>query len=227
MSWLSDRGEEALNETVNAFPEGSALAVQADVANPQQVKEMVEKAVSHFGHVDILVNNAGTSTMDYVEDITEDDWDKIMNINAKGVLLASQEVIKIMKKQGDGGSIIHIASQAGKNGYRCMGNYVASKHAVLGLTKVMALELAKDQILVNAVCPGIIETDMKRIERVWGGDLRGMNPAEVEEEDNSQVPIGRTGQPEDVSNVVAFLASPLASYMTGQSINVTGGMTMH
>ncbi|MNI85025.1 3-oxoacyl-[acyl-carrier-protein] reductase FabG [compost metagenome] len=91
----------------------------------------------------------------------------------------------------------------------------------------MALELAKEQILVNAVCPGIVETDMKRRERVEGAQLRGMTPEDILAEDCSQVPLGRTAQPEDVARVVLFLASPLASYMTGQAINVTGGMTMH
>ena len=108
-----------------------------------------------------------------------------------------------------------------------MSAYVTSKHAVIGLTKNLALEVAKDGILVNAVCPGIIETPMKYRERIDGGLLRNMTPEEVAEEDASQVPIGRTGTPQDVANVVLFLASPLASYLTGQAINVTGGMTMH
>ncbi|MEG2644952.1 MAG: SDR family oxidoreductase, partial [Enterococcus sp.] len=113
------------------------------------------------------------------------------------------------------------------NGYRGMAAYVASKHAVLGLVKTLAIETAAKQILVNAVCPGIIETEMKQRERVEGGTLRGMSAEAVRQEDISQVPLGRTGTPQDVANVVLFLSSPLASYMTGQSINVTGGMTMH
>lgn len=105
--------------------------------------------------------------------------------------------------------------------------YVASKHAVIGLTKNLALEVAADGIQVNAVCPGIIETEMKQRERVDGAKLRGLTVAEIEAEDASQVPLRRTGTPQDVANVVLFLASPLASYLTGQAINVTGGMTMH
>ena len=105
--------------------------------------------------------------------------------------------------------------------------HVASKHAVLGLTKTLALEVAKDQILVNAVCPGVIETEMKWRERITGDLLRGMTPEEVLEEDQSQIPLGSTGQPQDVANVVLFLASDLSSYLTGQAINITGGMTMH
>ncbi len=108
-----------------------------------------------------------------------------------------------------------------------MSAYVASKHAVLGLTRTLAIEVADQGILVNAVCPGIIETPMKHRERIDGGLLRGMTKEEVLAEDQSQVPLGRTGNPQDVANVVLFLASPLASYMTGQALNVTGGMTMH
>ncbi|GAB2570925.1 SDR family NAD(P)-dependent oxidoreductase [Gracilibacillus alcaliphilus] len=201
--------------------------IQADVSNKQDVAQMMEKVINRFGKVDILVNNAGISTMDYFVDIKENDWDKTMDINAKGVQLCSQAVAKKMKEQGNGGKIIHIASQAGKNGYRLMGAYVASKHAVVGLTKVMAIELAQDQINVNAVCPGIIETSMKHRERIIGGQLRGLDAEAIRQEDASQVPLGRTGTPEDVAYVVLFLASRFSGYMTGQAINVTGGMTMH
>lgn len=200
---------------------------QADVSNKNDVHNMIKQVIHHFGKIDILVNNAGISTMDYFTKIKEEDWDKTMDINAKGVQLCSQVVANKLKDQGFGGKIINIASQAGKNGYRLMGSYVASKHAVIGLTKVMALELAQDQINVNAVCPGIIETDMKRKERVIGGNLRGLNEEAIREEDFSQVPLGRTGTPEDVAYVVVFLASKYSNYMTGQAINITGGMTMH
>lgn len=132
-----------------------------------------------------------------------------------------------MKDNKSSGRIIQISSQAGKNGYVGMGGYVASKHAVIGLTKTMAKELAPDDILVNAVCPGIVETAMKKRERVEGGLIRNMTADEIYAEDCSQVPLGRTANPDEVAHVVLFLASHLASYMTGQAINVTGGMTMH
>ena len=147
-------------------------------------------------------------------------------MNVKGLSYLSEAAIRVMKVR-QAGRIINIASQAGKNGYRLMGQYVASKHAVLGLTKVMAIELARDNILVNAVCPGIVETEMKWRERREGAELRGLTPEAIYAEDCSQVLLGRTAQPLDVANVVAFLVSPLSSYMTGQAINVTGGMTMH
>lgn len=203
------------------------LTVKVDVTNKSDVETMINAAVDHFGGLDVIVNNAGISTMDYVVDIKEEDWDKVLDINAKGVFLCSQYAAKVMLGSAKGGRIINMASQAGKNGYRCMANYCASKHAVIGLTKVMAVELAKHNILVNAVCPGIVETDMKLRERVEGAKLRGITSDDIKKEDNSQVPLGRTAEPIDIANVVLFLASNLSSYMTGQAINVTGGMTMN
>jgi dihydroanticapsin dehydrogenase len=204
------------------------LAVaQLDVTDETSVDHWINNSLEHFSAVDVLVNCAGTSAMDYVVESSVSDWEKMMAVNAKGVFLTSRRVGKIMQQERRGGRIIQISSQAGKNGYTAMGAYVASKHAVLGLTKTMAKELAKDHILVNAICPGIVETDMKHRERIEGGLIRGMTAEEIYAEDCSQVPLGRTALPEDVANVVLFLASPLASYMTGQAINVTGGMTMN
>ncbi|WP_229720331.1 SDR family NAD(P)-dependent oxidoreductase [Oceanobacillus neutriphilus] len=203
------------------------LYVATDVSKSDQVDKMVKHVTNHFGRLDILVNNAGISTMDYFVDIKENDWDKTMDVNAKGVYLCMQAAANVLKQQGEGGKIINISSQAGKNGYQLMGSYVASKHAVLGMTKVAALELAKDKINVNAVCPGIVETDMKRTERTIGGELRKVDAEAIELEDNSQVPLGRTGVPQDIANVVIFLASAYSDYMTGQGVNVTGGMTMN
>lgn len=198
-----------------------------DVTSEESVDDWMFRSLQAFSKVDILVNCAGISTMDYVVDSASSDWDKVLSVNARGVFLTSKKVGKHLQERGAGGRIIQIASQAGKNGYTAMGSYVASKHAVLGLTKTMAKELAQDNILVNAVCPGIVETEMKRTERIVGGKIRKMTAEEVYAEDCSQVPLGRTAEPREVANVVLFLASPLASYMTGQAINVTGGMTMH
>lgn len=223
---IADINPEKAKDLANKFND-RALAVKVNVVNKEDTEKMVRDTVNAFGRVDILVNNAGISTMDFAVDIREEDWDRVMDVNAKGVYLSSQAVAKEMLKQGEGGKIINMASQAGKNGYRCMGNYCASKHAVIGFTKVMAVELAKDQINVNAVCPGIVETDMKKRERVEGGVLRGLSAEDIEAEDNSQVPLGRTAKPRDIANLVTFLASELSNYMTGQAINITGGMTMH
>lgn len=208
-------------------PNDQIVYFQADVTKSEQVEKAVQEVAKHFGRLDILVNNAGISKMDYAIDIKEEDWDQVMDVNAKGVYLFSKAVARTLKEQGQGGKIINISSQAGKNGYRLMGSYVASKHAVLGLTKTMAIELAQDGINVNAVCPGIVETAMKHKERVIGGELRGLTAELIRKEDYSQVPLGRTAEPQDIANVVVFLASTYSDYMTGQGINVTGGMTMH
>lgn len=198
-----------------------------NVASEESINVWLKSTLETFGEIDILVNSAGISTMDLVVDSQVPDWDKVMDVNAKGTFLTSKNVGKLMQKVGNGGRIIQIASQAGKNGYTALGTYTASKHAVLGLTKTMAKELAKDNILVNAVCPGIVETEMKHRERVEGGLIRSMTPEEIYAEDCLQIPLGRTAKAAEVANVVLFLASPLATYMTGQAINVTGGMTMH
>lgn len=202
------------------------LVLRSDVSSREQAHQLIDAAVETFGGVDILVNSCGVSAMSAVDAMSEADWQRILDVNVKAIGWLSEAAIPLMRAR-QAGRIINIASQAGKNGYRLMGQYVASKHAVLGLTKVMAIELARDNILVNAVCPGIVETEMKWRERREGAELRGMTPEEIYAEDCSQVLLGRTAQPEDVAGVVAFLASPLAAYMTGQSINVTGGMAMH
>lgn len=206
---------------------GALWTVRLDVAAEAAVVEAVAAITAELGAATIVVHAAGISTMDWVSESNTADWERTNAVNATGSYLLGRESARAMLAAGLPGRIIFLASQAGKNGYRAMGAYVASKHAVLGLTKTMAVELAPKQILVNAICPGIVETDMKRRERVEGGAIRGLSAAEIEAEDNSQVPLGRTAQPEDVANVALFLASGLSSYMTGQGINVTGGMTMH
>ena len=200
---------------------------KVNVASEKSIHQWLENTMAVFGKVDILVNSAGISTMDLVVDSQISDWDKVMDVNARGVFLTSKNVGKLMQGANNGGRIIQIASQAGKNGYTALGTYTASKHAVLGLTKTMAKELAKDNILVNAVCPGIVETEMKHRERVDGGLIRGLTPEEIYAEDCSQIPLGRTAKASEIAAVVLFLASQLSAYMTGQAINVTGGMTMH
>jgi NAD(P)-dependent dehydrogenase (short-subunit alcohol dehydrogenase family) len=198
-----------------------------DLRNEAELIQLISLLEQESLIPEILVHVAGISTMDYFLESQTVDYDQVFAVNTRGVYLTCKHSVAAMKRAGKSGRVIIIASQAGKNAYRGMSAYVASKHAVLGLTKNLALEVAPDQILVNAVCPGIIETEMKWRERIEGGQLRGLTAAEIAAEDASQVPLGRTGTPQDVANVVLFLASNLAAYMTGQAINVTGGMTMH
>ncbi|MFD1713803.1 SDR family NAD(P)-dependent oxidoreductase [Amnibacterium flavum] len=198
-----------------------------DVADEDAVASLVADVGTRIGLIDTVVCAAGISTMDFAIDTTAADWQRNSDVNAKGSFFVAKHVARGLVAAERPGRVIFIASQAGKNGYRGMAAYVASKHAVLGLTKTMAVELAPRGITVNAICPGIIETPMKHRERIQGGALRGLTAEDIAAEDRSQVPLGRTGQPADVAGVALFLASDLASYMTGQGINVTGGMTMH
>lgn len=201
--------------------------VRLDVSDENAVVAVLDAIEEHVAPVDVVVTAAGTSTLAFATETTEQEWDRNLDVNAKGSFLVAKHVAARLVAADRTGRIIFIASQAGKNGYRGMTAYVASKHAVLGVTKSMAVELAPRGILVNAICPGIIETPMKHRERIEGGAIRGMSAEEVAAEDRSQVPLGRTGTPQDVAGVALFLASDLAGYMTGQGLNVTGGMTMH
>lgn len=198
-----------------------------DIAEEESVLHLRNQLLEKNLIPDVLVHVAGISIMDFFLESQTADFDKVAAVNTRGTYLVLRTIVAEMKKAQKKGRVIVVASQAGKNAYRGMSAYVTSKHAVIGLTKNLALETAADGILVNAVCPGIIETPMKHRERIDGAVLRGLTPEDIEKEDASQVPLGRTGLPEDVANVILFLASPLAAYLTGQAINVTGGMTMH
>lgn len=203
-----------------------ALAIKADVSNSEEVNSMVKKALEKFGRIDILVNNAGIMVVGPFTQVTEEQWDRAMNVNVKGVFLCSKAVAEQMKKQG-GGKIVNLSSTAGKTGNRFYAPYCASKFAVIGLTQVMAQELAEFGINVNAVCPGAVETAMSASELVLLEKLTGVKAEELEKQWIKQTPLGRLEQPEDVAKVVVFLCSDGAAFMTGQAINVTGGMEVH
>ena len=204
----------------------AAVPVRADVSKIDEVKAMVKRTIDQFGRIDMLVNNAGVSTMGPLVDLTERDWDYNMDVNAKGVFLCCQAVARHMIGQRYG-KIINISSAAGKTGARFLSHYCASKFAVIGLTQSLALELAPYGINVNAVCPGYVETDMQSRELVWEAKLRGISSEEVKRGYLGSVPLGRLGKSEDVAKVVVFLASAQSDYMTGQAINVTGGIETH
>jgi len=204
----------------------TAVPVRADVSKIDEVKAMVKRTIDQFGRIDILVNNAGVSTMGLLVDLTEQEWDYNMDVNAKGVFLCCQAVARHMMDRRYG-RIINISSAAGKTGARFLSHYCASKFAVIGLTQSLALELASYGINVNAVCPGYVETDMQSRELVWEAKLRGISSEEVKRGYLGSVPLGRLGKSEDVAKVVVFLASAQSDYMTGQAINVTGGIETH
>ena len=204
-----------------------SLALRTDVTRMADLQAMADRTVAEFGRIDILVNNAGIHRSAHTVDVTEDDWDRLLAVNAKGVFFASQAVLRHMVK-AKRGNIISLASMAGKIGLKTSLVYGITKAAVISMTKSLALAHAADGIRANCVCPGIVETDMIfQIDREAGEKLFGLKPGEYLKQRVEQIPLGRIETAEDVANLVGFLASSKSSYMTGQAINVTGGLVMH
>lgn len=193
---------------------GSARAIRVDVASREDVQRFFNQIVEESDRVDVLVNNAGITRDGLLVRMKEEDWDRVLDINLKGAFYCMQAVAKTMMKQRSG-RIINMTSVVGVMGNPGQANYVASKAGLIGLTKTAARELASRGITVNAVAPGFIDTSMT-------AEL----PDKVKEAMLTQIPLGRMGRPEDVAEVVAFLASTKASYITGQVIHVNGGMYM-
>jgi 3-oxoacyl-[acyl-carrier protein] reductase len=196
---------------------GQALACHADVANKLAVQSMLIDIEDHWGRVDVLINNAGVEPHKPIVQLDEWDWNRTIDVNLKGAFLCSQSAGRMMQKQG-GGVIVNIASIAGRAaGLRDRSAYVASKTGLIGFTKECAREFAAYNIRVNAVCPGVIITEMTVHLRE--------NEAQMKKwlED---IPLGRLGDPEDVTGLVLFLCSDAARYITGQAINVDGGKIM-
>ena len=192
---------------------GRAVALQADVSEWAQVKQMVKDVLAKFDKIDILVNNAGVLRPTKVEDITSEEWDLIMSVNVKGVFNCSKAVLEVMKTQRSG-RIVNIASSAGRSVSDFGGvHYTTSKAAVIGLTRHLAKDAAPYGITVNEICPGTIDTEM----------VRDSCKPQYLQEVVSAIPLGRMGTPNDVANVVLFLASDLSSYVTGASLDVNGG----
>jgi NAD(P)-dependent dehydrogenase (short-subunit alcohol dehydrogenase family) len=202
------------------------LIVPTDVTSRADLQAMADRARGEFGRIDVLVNNAGIYRAALPLDVTEEHWDAVLNVNAKAVFFASQAVLPAMIAQKRG-NIISLASLAGKIGSRNNLPYNASKAAVISITKSLALAHAADGIRANCVCPGFVETDMWTMVAREQGALQGMAPEEFTRQRLAQIPLGRMETPQDVANVIAFLASSRAAYMTGQAINVTGGVIMH
>jgi NAD(P)-dependent dehydrogenase (short-subunit alcohol dehydrogenase family) len=214
---VADRVKDPGTETIKAIHDlgAEAIFIQCDVSREDEVQKMMERILASYGRLDYAFNNAGVEgTSASVHLCTEKDWDNTLDINLKGVWLCMKHEIKTMLQNG-GGAIVNCASIAGLVGFPGLAPYVASKHAVIGLTKTAALELAKQNIRVNAVCPGVIKTAM--VDRITGKDKM------AEKQFESMEPIGRFGQPEEIANVVIFLCSDKASFITGADLPVDGG----
>ena len=206
---------------------GEAMALAVDVTSKKEADDMVRRTTERWESLNILVNNAGIGAVAPLLDTDEATWDAMMNVNAKGVLLCSQAAARQMIEQGSGGRIINNASGAGKiapGKAVPLGAYAASKHAVVAVTKQMGLELAEHGILVNCVCAGIVDTPMWDLIDREIAAMQDVPVGSVKAQAVAGVPLGRIQQPEDVANVVAFLASTDASYMAGQTYNVSGGL---
>jgi meso-butanediol dehydrogenase / (S,S)-butanediol dehydrogenase / diacetyl reductase len=204
----------------------NAFSGAIDVRERSSVQAAMDGVIAAQGGIDILCANAGVSTMQRSVDLTDQDWDFNMDVNARGVFLCNQIVVRHFQATGRKGIIVNTASLAGKVGAPLLAHYSASKFAVLGWTQGLARELAPSGIRVNAVCPGFVRTGMQEREIIWEGELRGMTPEAVRQEYVTLTPMGRIEEPEDVAVVVKFLASDAARFMTGQGINVTGGVRM-
>lgn len=204
----------------------AAIAAALDVTSAASIAAGFDAAEQAFGGVDIVCANAGVSRMKHFTDISEADWAFTMDVNAKGVFLTDQEAVRRFLKTGTKGVIVNTASLAGKVGDAVLVDYTASKFAVVGLTQAVAKSVAKQGIRVNCVCPGFVRTSMQEREVVWEAELRGSTPEAVRQGYVDMTPLGRIEEPEDVADVVVFLASDASRFMTGQAVNVTGGVYM-
>ena len=217
---LADRSE-AVHE---AAEELGAVGVQADITAPDDVARVFDAAE----RVDVLVNNAGVITISKLEELTLEDWDRVLRVNTTGAFLCCQAAAARMRAQGGGGRILNAASGQARQGFIFTPHYAASKFGVVGLTQSLAKELAKDQITVNAYCPGIVGSEMWSYnDREWGRLLGDYKPGELMDEWIAGIPLGRAGTNDDVASLLLFLASEDAAYITGQTINVDGGMFMN
>ncbi len=208
-----EKAEETAKEIENTMGR-RAMAIRANVADTIDVERMVGAILEKFEHIDILVNNAGIARDKLILRMTEEDWDAVLNVNLKGTFNCTKAVVRHMSKQRKG-KIVNIASVVGEMGNVGQANYSASKAGVIGFTKTIAREFAKRGININAIAPGYIETPMTEAL-----------PEKAKEELKRMIPMERLGRPEDVAEAVLFLVSEVSSYITGQVLNVNGGIYM-
>ncbi len=217
---VADRSEKGNAETARLVEElgTRALAVRCDVKQTEEVKAALDKTIEAFGRLDFAFNNAGSEQpMTATADLTEQEWDRIVDINLRGVFVCMKHEIPHMLRNG-GGVIVNTSSGAGVKGFKGQAAYAAAKHGVIGLTKSAALDYASQNIRINAVCPGIIETSM--MDRFTGGTPEGRQRVIAQE------PVGRMGKPEEIAAAVVWLCSDPAAFMIGHAMVIDGGQTV-
>lgn len=214
---IMDISAEAAREAQRAHPEGRVLSYEVDLMDVERVRAVTQTVLQDLGRIDVLVNNAGIGTAAAFEELTQEEWDRILAINLTAAFAICHTVYPAMVKQG-GGAIVNVASVTGKRGggFRGTTAYAASKAGMIGLTKGIAQEGAKHLIRCNAVCPGVVETRMHQSTMEKG----------LYESICAKIPLGRFAKPEEVANMVLFFASDLASYITGEIGDVDGGFMM-
>jgi meso-butanediol dehydrogenase / (S,S)-butanediol dehydrogenase / diacetyl reductase len=210
-----------------AESDAEIVGLQLDVTDRDAVIAAYAEAEARLGAISVSVQNAGVITIAKVEDLTEREWDLNLDVNTKGVFLCCQEAVRRFRASGTKGRIVNTASGQARQGFIYTPHYAASKFGVVGLTQSLAKELAPEGITVNAICPGIIHTEMWDYnDRVWGRMLGNYGPGELMAEWVEGIPMKRAGTPAEVAGLVGFLASDDAAYITGQTINVDGGLIM-
>jgi NAD(P)-dependent dehydrogenase (short-subunit alcohol dehydrogenase family) len=222
---VTDLDGAAAQALATAFGDGAA-AHKLDVTDAAETERVFDAVFAGFGGLDIVCANAGISSMNRVVDLSEKEWDANMAVNAKGVFLTNRAAVRRWRAARAPGVIVNTASMAGKTGAPLLAHYAASKFAVVGFTQSLAKEVGADGIRANCVCPGYVRTSMQERELQWEGALRNMTAAAVRAEYVSLTPLGRIEEPEDVADVVLFLASDLSRFMTGEAVCVTGGAWM-
>jgi meso-butanediol dehydrogenase/(S,S)-butanediol dehydrogenase/diacetyl reductase len=222
---VTDRDPDSARATSEQL-EGS-WSMLLDVTNAGAATRVADAVTARHGRLDVWVSNAGISHMQPFVEITEHDLDQTLAVNLKGVFVCGQAAARAMRRLGQGGVIVNLASMAGKQGrVPFLSHYVASKFGVVGLTQAMAFELAPDHIRVNCVCPGYVATPMQERELGWEAELRGMAAEDVQRMWVKDTPMGRLEQPEDVARAVAFLIGQDAAFVTGEALAVNGGAFM-
>ncbi len=225
---VNDVDEDKARSTAEDIEDagGEALVTVGDATKQSDVKQVAERVKEEFGQVDILVNNVGLFEAIKFTDMELEDWNKYMALNLDSMYMYTYEFLPGMIERGCG-RIINISSDAGKSGYSELVAYSAAKHGVVGFTRGLAKEVAGNGINVNAVCPGYIKTDMHWAFLDQWAEAAGKSRDQIEEEAIGGIPLKEFGKPEYVAAVVGFLASPATEWMTGQSINISGGLETH